>query len=284
MITSSSNQQIKRIQQLQKTSKARHKQKAFVVEGPRMAFEAPREWVERIYVSESFQAEQRWQEQLAGAAHEEVSDSVLKSISDTQTPQGILAVVRMPEYSLEELLVSRHPCGQKDGEARQAEEAAVQRQKPGQKPAAAPLLLVLDTVQDPGNLGTMLRTGEGAGISGVLMNRTTADLFSPKVIRSTMGSIYRVPFVITEDLPGDIRRLKQQGIRFYAAHLAGRQSYDEVDYSGGSAFMIGNEGNGLSDEIAELADTRIRIPMAVQVESLNAAMAAGLLMYEAARR
>lgn len=145
------------------------------------------------------------------------------------------------------------------------------------------LLLVLDTVQDPGNLGTMLRTGEGAGISGVLMNRTTADIFSPKVIRSTMGSIYRVPFVIAEDLPGDIRQLKQRGISFYAAHLKGQKSYDAVDYSGGSGFMIGNEGNGLSDEIAKLADLYIRIPMAGQVESLNAAMAAGLLMYEAAR-
>lgn len=271
MITSSSNQQVKRIQQLQKTSKARHKQQAFVVEGPRMVFEAPGEWVEIIYVSERFQAEPRWQEQLAGLEYEVVSDSVFQAVSGTRTPQGILAVVRMPHYTLEELLVARHSWRPGTGEAQQA------------GLAASPLLLVLDTVQDPGNLGTMLRTGEAAGISGVLMNRATADLFSPKVIRSTMGSVYRMPFVVSEDLAGDIRTLKQRGIRFYGAHLEGRQPYDEVDYSGASAFLIGNEGNGLTDEIAELADTYIRIPMAGQVESLNAAMAAGLLMYQAAR-
>ena len=84
--------------------------------------------------------------------------------------------------------------------------------------------------------------------------------------------------------PGDIRRLKQQGIRFYAAHLAGRQSYDEVDYSGGSAFMIGNEGNGLTERTAQLADTYVKIPMKGEVESLNAAVAAAVLTFEAARQ
>lgn len=268
MIVSSSNQQIKRIQQLQKTSKARHKQQVFIVEGPRMVFEAPKGWIERIYVSESFQIQQH--ERLAEYEYEVVSDPVFKSISDTQTPQGILAVVRMPEYSISDLIKPRQRC-------------VLESEKHEEKEVGKPLLLVLDTVQDPGNLGTMLRTGEGAGISGVLMNRTTADIFSPKVIRSTMGSIYRVPFVVTENLPGDIQWLKQQGISFYAAHLEGKRPYDAVDYSGGSAFLIGNEGNGLSREIAELADTYIRIPMAGQVESLNAAMAAGLLMYRAAR-
>ena len=288
MITSSSNQQIRRIQQLQKTSKTRQRQRVFVVEGPRMVLEAPEEWLEKIYVSESFllsareksrgegpkeagQEKDRWQ-RLWDCGYEEVSDSVFQAISDTRTPQGILAVVRMPRYTLADLLSPRKKCI-----------LYTDTEQPGQNTKAAPpLLLVLDTVQDPGNLGTMLRTGEGAGISGILMNRTTADIFSPKVIRSTMGSIFRVPFVITEDLPGDIQKLRQQGIRFYAAHLKGKESYNAVDYSGGCGFLIGNEGNGLSQEIASLADTYVRIPMAGQVESLNAAMAAGLLMYEAA--
>lgn len=293
MITSSSNQQIRRIQQLQKTSKTRHKQRVFVVEGPRMVFEAPKDWIEKIFVSESFltgvrkgilqngqegpgDGMERWRKFLAGYEYEEVSDMVFRLISDTQTPQGILAVVRMPEYSCSDLLRPRQRC---------AAESSMQT-PPGHGPDQSkgnPLLLVLDTIQDPGNLGTMLRTGEGAGISGVLMNRTTADVFSPKVTRSTMGSIYRVPFVITGDLSDDIRWLKEHGISFYAAHLEGTQAYDQEDYSGGCGFMIGNEGNGLSDEIAGMADTYIRIPMAGQVESLNAAMAAGLLMYQAAR-
>ena len=145
-------------------------------------------------------------------------------------------------------------------------------------------LLILEGVQDPGNLGTMLRTGEGAGITGVIMDRTTVDLFNPKTIRSTMGSLYRMPYYIAEDLGATIEAVKAQGVRLYAAHLAGELSYDRPDYTGACGFLIGNEGNGLSDEIARMADTYIRIPMQGQVESLNAAMSAGILMYECNRQ
>jgi len=130
----------------------------------------------------------------------------------------------------------------------------------------------------------MVRTGEGAGITGVIMNKTTVDLFNPKTIRSTMGSIYRVPFIVTADLAETMNDLKQQGVSLYAAHLKGQYAYDEEDYTKASGFLIGNEGNGLSDEIADLADTYIKIPMEGQVESLNAAISASLLMYEANRQ
>ena len=143
---------------------------------------------------------------------------------------------------------------------------------------------VLENVRDPGNLGTMFRTGEGAGISGVIMDKCTVDIYNPKTIRSTMGSIFRVPFYITEDLHGTLGQLQEKGIRVYAAHLEGSVCYDEPDYTGGTAFLIGNEGNGLTAETAKLADTYIRIPMGGQLESLNAAMAAGILMYEASRQ
>lgn len=255
MITSTANKQVKELAQLIKKAKERKEQKVFVVEGIRMFLEAPKEWVQAVYASESFLKEAAHRECLAGYAYEELSDSVFASVSDTKTPQGILCVVRMPEYKKEELF------SRENG-----------------------LYLVLESIQDPGNLGTMFRTGEGAGISGVILNRTTVDLFNPKTIRSTMGSIYRVPFYIADDFAETIRDMKQKGIRTYAAHLEGKKSYDGFDYRGSSAFLIGNEGNGLSDEIASLADTYIRIPMAGQVESLNAAMASGILMYEAARQ
>ena len=144
--------------------------------------------------------------------------------------------------------------------------------------------LILESIQDPGNLGTMVRTGEGAGITGVIMNKTTVDLFNPKTIRSTMGSIYRVPFYVAEDLAETLDSLKKQGVALYAAHLKGEHAYDEEDYTGACGFLIGNEGNGLSDTIANLADTYIKIPMEGQVESLNAAISASLLMYEANRQ
>ena len=253
MITSTGNQQMKNLSLLMKKAKARNEQGLFVVEGRKMFSEVPAEWLKQVYVSESFAREN--EAMLAGVSYEIVSDSVYKSVSDTQTPQGILCLVQKPSYELEDLLQ-------------------------GEKTH----LLILESIQDPGNLGTMLRTGEGAGITGVIMNRTTVDLFNPKTIRSTMGSIYRMPYYVTDNLPQTIDTLKKAGVKTYAAHLKGTMQYDEPDYCGPTAFMIGNEGNGLSDEIAGLADTYIKIPMCGQVESLNAAISASLLMYETNRQ
>lgn len=264
MITSSNNQQMKQVSLLLKKSKERKKSKTFVVEGPKMVVEAPVESLKAVYIAENFAKSagnkkvleniQKKCEQT-GAIYETVADNVFKSVSDTQTPQGVMAVVEMPEYDLEQLL---------NGESTH--------------------LLILESIQDPGNLGTMVRTGEGAGVTGVIMNKTTVDLFNPKTIRSTMGSIYRVPFFVAEDLGATMQELQTKGISLYAAHLKGEHAYDEEDYTKACGFLIGNEGNGLSDEIANLADTYIKIPMEGQVESLNAAISATLLMYEANRQ
>ena len=116
------------------------------------------------------------------------------------------------------------------------------------------------------------------------MSKDTVDIYNPKVIRSTMGSIYRVPFVYVDNLPETLDVMKKHGITSYAAHLAGKNAYDQEDYQGGTAFLIGNEGNGLRDEVSERADILIRIPMEGQVESLNAAVAATVLMFEAGRQ
>ena len=264
MITSTSNQQMKHIATLLKKSKERKNAKSFVVEGPRMVVEAPVEDLKAVYVAEAFEqvpenakilCELKEKCEKAHAIYEIVADNVFKSVSDTQTPQGIMAIVQMPEYSLEQLVEVENPH-----------------------------LLLLESIQDPGNLGTMVRTGEGAGVTGIIMNKTTVDLFNPKTIRSTMGSIYRVPFIVTEDLSETMKQLQKKGISLYAAHLKGEHSYDEEDYTNACGFLIGNEGNGLSDEIANLADTYIKIPMEGQVESLNAAISATLLMYETNRQ
>lgn len=257
MITSTSNLQVKNIIQLQKKSRARRQQKLFVTEGVRMFQEAPPELIARIYVSESYLQDPAHRELLKGRQWECLADPVFARASDTQTPQGILCLVRMPEYDAGGLLSRADANG---------------------------LWLILENVQDPGNLGTMFRTGEGAGISGVIMDRSTADIYNPKTIRSTMGSIFRVPFAVTDSLPDAVRQFRKQGVRIYGAHLEGSVCYDEPDYGGGTAFLIGNEGNGLTEEAAALADQRIRIPMGGRLESLNAAMAAGILMYEANRQ
>ena len=253
MITSAGNQQMKNLVLLMKKAKARNEQETFVVEGRKMAEEIPDGWLIKTYVSETFERENELF--LKGRDYAVVSDSVFKAVSDTQTPQGILCLVKKPSYRLNDLLSDKNAH-----------------------------LLIVESIQDPGNLGTMLRTGEGAGISGVIMNQSTVDLFNPKTIRSTMGSIYRVPFFVTDDLEQTILELKSQGIKVYAAHLKGTLCYDEPDYRGPSAFLIGNEGNGLSDVVADCADTYIKIPMQGQVESLNAAISAALLMYETSRQ
>ena len=125
---------------------------------------------------------------------------------------------------------------------------------------------------------------EGAGVTGILMDRECVDIYNPKTIRSTMGSVYRMPFVYVEDLGKGIQDLKDKGITTYAAHLEGKHSYDEEDLTNPCAFLIGNEGNGLRREIADMADCYIKIPMLGQVESLNAAIASSVLMFEAARQ
>ena len=257
MITSTSNQQMKTIVQLNKKAKARRELRAFVVEGIKMFRETPVGLLQRVYVSEQFIKDEKNHAFLvqSGIDYELVSDSVFAHVSDTNTPQGILAVVRQPVYDLNDLLQAEHTR-----------------------------LLVLEDIQDPGNLGTMFRTGEGAGLTGIIMSRETVDLFAPKTVRATMGSIYRMPFYVAQDLHEAIGGLHEAGVHTYAAHLRGEKYYDELDLTGATAFLIGNEGNGLKKETADLADTYLKIPMEGQLESLNAAMAAGILMYEAHRQ
>lgn len=271
MITSTSNSKVKRLVALSSKAKARREEKVFIVEGIRMFVEAPLEWILEVYVSESFlnkneisqngeacsdKADKALVERLNHRGFEIVSDEVFSKISDTMTPQGILCVLRQPEYSMENILNASDKA----------------------------LFVLLEDIQDPGNLGTILRAGEGAGISGVIMTKNTADIFNPKVIRSTMGSIYRVPFVITDNLHKSIKLLQENDTIVYAAHLDESVDYDVADYKKPTAFLIGNEGNGLKRETADLASQYIKIPMLGQVESLNAAVATTILMYEAARQ
>lgn len=255
MITSAANNRMKRIVALGQKAKLRREENCFLVEGPKMFLEAPKSWIQEVYVSESFLAKCSFRDELEAHSYEVVSDEVFQKISDTKTPQGILSVLQCPHYELEQLLAKPNP-----------------------------LLVVLENLQDPGNLGTILRTGEGAGIDGVIMTRETADLFNPKVIRATMGSIYRMPYIYTDDILACIEELKKRGIAVYAAHLDDSVCYDEPDYKKGTAFLIGNEGNGLKKETADSATQYIKIPMQGQVESLNAAIATSVLMYEAAKQ
>lgn len=254
MITSTSNQQVKNIQKLRKSSKARKEQQVFLVEGIRMFREIPDRDLEKAYVTPAW-VDYLPEDWIEGSQYEILSESVYGEISDTRTPQGILAIVRQHTCKREELLGH----------------------------GTIPCILVLENIQDPGNLGTMIRTAEGAGMTGIMMSKDTVDIYNPKVVRATMGAIFRMPLYYAENLSEEVTWLKEQGIRCYAAHLKGKDFY-EYDYRQPCGFLIGNEGNGLTEALAAQADVYIKIPMAGQVESLNAATAATVMMYETLRQ
>lgn len=259
MITSMANQRVKQVVQWQNKPRERRRAGVFLAEGFKMLEEAPVEWVREVYLSEDslprLQQNTLIWKKLASTGYETVTSEVFGRMSDTQTPQGVLLVLERPQYRLEELL---------------------------DKPDL--LLVFLEDLQDPGNLGTIIRTGEGAGVTGVIMTSQTVDIFNPKTIRATMGSIYRVPFIYIENTEDTIMRLHNAGVNTYAAHLRGETYYDNFSFREPTAFLIGNEGNGLKKTTADLAGSYLKIPMEGQVESLNAAIATSLLMYEAHRQ
>ena len=267
-ITSLANAQVKYVNALQNKASFRKKEGVFVVEGAKIFLETPEEYIKNIFISSSALEELNSNKGFSQEIKEKIlvkldklpyikiSDDVAKHISDTVTTQGIFIVVKQMNYKLKELI---------NIEEKQT-------------------FLVLDEIKDPGNMGTIIRTAEGAGVSAIVMNKECVDVYNPKVTRSTMGSIFRVPFTIEENLLSAINELKQNGVVTYVAHLNGNDFYSEEVMTGSSAIYIGNEAKGLSDEVSATADKLIRIPMEGKLESLNASVAAAILMYEAKRK
>ncbi len=264
MITSTANPKVKQLVLWQTKAKERRKDNVFIAEGLKMFAEAPVELIQAAYLTEDVEKKLsneksdeyiRIWNKLNKVGFEVVSEEVMKKVSDTQTPQGLLTVLSRPHYSMEKILSD--PKG---------------------------LYLLLEDIQDPGNLGTIFRTAEGAGVTGIIATKNTVDIFSPKTIRSTMGSVYRIPFIYEETLQEVICKMREKQIKIYAAHLKGQMYYSSFSFVQGTAFLIGNEGNGLRKETADMADSYIKIPMEGQVESLNAAIATALLIYEAHRQ
>lgn len=174
-----------------------------------------------------------------------LSDQAFAAVSDTKTPQGLAAVVGM---------CPRRPEGTR--------------------------LLALDRIQDPGNAGTILRTADAAGLDGILLSPDCADIFSPKVLRATMGSIFRVGLDFPEDLAARLRALREEGYTVISSQLDGAPFYERPDPGEKWVLVIGNEGSGVSLPVREAASLRLRLPMRGGAESLNAAVAAGIMMYE----
>ncbi|MDE6698577.1 MAG: RNA methyltransferase [Lachnospiraceae bacterium] len=266
--TSISNTHIKYIKSLQNKPSLRKKEGLFVVEGLKIFMETPKNLIKSVYISDNmledlskgkgFTEDIRKKAllKLENISYTKISDDISKSISDTVTPQGMFVIIKNFKYDLKDII----------------------------KKNKAQTFLVLEEIKDPGNMGTIIRTAEGAGISAIIMNSKCVDVFNPKVTRATMGSIFRVPFIIEETLNNSIKLLKENGVVTYAAHLSGSEYFDEENLKGSVAIFIGNEAKGLSDEVTKMADRLIKIPMEGELESLNAGIAAGILMYEAKRK
>lgn len=228
-----------------KDRKGRRESGCFLVEGRKMVEEALASAfdVETVLVQEGMELP----DGLTMPVYE-LPAHVLAAVCDTKTPQGIAAVVRMKEQSA----LGKH-------------------------------IVVLDGVQDPGNVGTIIRTADAAGLDGVLLSTQCADVFSPKVLRATMGSIFRMNLRTTDDLPGELTKLREKGYSILSSQLDGTPFYEREKVAEQFALIIGNEGNGVSEQVQQTATHRVRLPMRGGAESLNAAIAAAIMMYELMR-
>lgn len=190
---------------------------------------------------------------MEGLIH--ISRNVFKEISDTENPQGILGLVHIKVHNIGELNINKNT-----------------------------LLLYLDRVQDPGNMGTIIRTADAFNIDGIILRDGCVDPYNPKVVRATMGSIFRVPIYFANNGIDQIKRLKNLGMKIYSTSLDDSLDINKVDFNDNSLVVIGNESNGVSKEICDISDSLIKIPMPGGSESLNAGVAASIIMYEAMKQ
>lgn len=230
-----------------KDRKGRRETGCFLVEGRKMVEEALASAfpVEAVLVDDARLDEFTLP---AGIPAYSMPGHVLAAVCDTKTPQGIAAIVRMAEV-----------------------------------PLAGKRLVAMDGVQDPGNVGTIIRTADAAGFDGVILSAQCADVFSPKVLRATMGSVFRMGIRVTDDLPGLLANMVQEGASVLSSQLDGEPFYQRSPLNERFVLVIGSEGNGVTDEVKAVATHKVKLPMRGGAESLNAAVAAGIMMYELTR-
>ena len=229
-----------------KDRKGRKDTGCFLVEGRKMAEEA----FSSTYPIEAILVDEALLDTFALPAQHPVYTMpahVLAAICDTKTPQGIAVVLKMQTAAL---------------------------------PPQARKLIALDGVQDPGNVGTILRTADCAGLDGILLSEQCADIFSPKVLRATMGSIFRMPVMITQNLPDALMTLRKDGFPILSSQLDGEPFYQRSPIGDRFCLIVGNEGNGVSPAVQAVATHRLKLPMRGGAESLNAAVAAAIMMYD----
>ncbi len=257
LITSKDNEIIKNIKKL-KEKKYRDEKKEYIIEGIKLIEEAITEnaKIKMIIVCEEClkneAIEQKLLYQIAKYNCIYVNEKVFTSITDVKNPQGMLAVIEMENG--EEVINYNDD-----------------------------VIFVLDGIQDPGNLGTILRTIDSAGLSQVIVSKDTVDAYNPKVVRSTMGAIFRVKVIESQDIIRTMKNIKKHKYEILVTSLEATDNIYDIDYTK-KMIVIGNEANGVSQAVLDIADEKIKIPMLGKTESLNAAVATSIIAYEYVRR
>ena len=265
---------IKEIEGLQKR-RNRQNSGCFFLEGYRAVTEAilSGATIIQLVATETFVKTQDWQQikkNYSSAYNKnaelvllQVGDKSFARLSETVTPQGVGAVIKMPQVSLDDVV-----------------KGATETTKEGRFG-----LVVLENLQDPGNMGTVIRTADASGFYGIICSKDTVDVYNSKVLRSTVGSMFRLPIVQSHFTGAEIaEHLKSQGFETVAAHPRGGESLFDAEFGKMSAVCIGNEAGGLTDEIIAACNKTVTIPMPGGTESLNASVAAALMMYEVRRK
>lgn len=247
IITSKDNEIIKNIKKLKEK---KYRLDSYIVEGIKMVKEAINENQEiaLIVIREDFKIDFDTKKIKIVT----ISNKIFNDISDVKTPQGILAVIKKNQNN--------------------------------QIETNQEYILALDSLQDPGNMGTIIRTADSANINQIIINKTTVDPYSPKVIRSTMGAIYRTNIIEVEDLKATLKEMKSKGFQIITTDLKATQSIYDINYNNKTVVVIGNEANGVRQEILQTADKKVIIPMLGKTESLNASIAASIMIYEYVRQ
>ncbi|MCF6138173.1 TrmH family RNA methyltransferase [Pseudalkalibacillus berkeleyi] len=244
-ITSPKNGRVKEWKKL-KNRKGREKAGSFIIEGPHLIEEALQHHAEvtDLIIEETFRIPSEWH--TGNVTTWLTNDEVIKELTETETPQGIVAIVK---FQKQDLTLNKNGT-----------------------------YILIDGIQDPGNLGTIIRTGDSAGVDAVILGEGTVDLFNSKVLRSTQGSIFHLP-VIKGDLKNWIPRLKEEGVKVYGTALEGGIPYTSEKPDGSYAILFGNEAKGVQSELLEQTDQNLYVPIYGNAESLNVAVAAGILLY-----
>ena len=264
MIISSKDNEI--IKEIRKLKEKKYRKEKFIVEGIKMLEEAINEnaSIDLIIIREGINLDLDISEFKSIV----VTEKVFNTLTDVVSPQGVLAVInkKSAENTNNENI--------KSIDTKNMTELQIDKN--------ADYILAIDGIQDPGNLGTIIRTADSANLKQIIVSKNTVDSYSPKVIRSTMGAIYRVNIIETENLVETLEKLKEAGFKVVTTSLDTDNSVYDISYDK-SIVVIGNEANGVSKEVQDMSDYKVKIPMLVKTESLNASGAAGIMIYEYVR-